>query len=102
MKYKKILMFILLFTIGFQILHAFTFAEIDTNSCTVQEYTEEFKQPTDKGDICDIHFEYHMSYILPDNVNSITYIETKTPIQITRQVFKTKSSVSLFRPPINS
>jgi len=101
MKSKRLLIFILLFTIGFEILHAFTFAEIDTNSCTVQEYTEEFKQPTNKGDICDIHFEYHISYILPDSINSITYIETKTPIQVTKQVFQTKNTVSLFRPPIN-
>ena len=95
-------MFVLLISISFQVLHAFAFTEIEKNACTVEEYTQELSEPVNYGDVCDIHFEYHQSYILIDNINVIDFKILKNPIQRTKEIFTNNESSSLFRPPINS
>jgi len=68
---------------SFSILHEYTFAMIDEDHCSVVEYANEIAGPVDKGDICDIHFEYHLSYILPStqNLMQTTQIDSKPVIQ---------------------
>jgi len=99
---KKFVTLVLLLSVSFQILHAFAFVEIEKNVCTVEEYTQELSEPTNYGDVCDIHFEYHHSYILTDNINIIDLIILKRPIERTKEIFINSKISSPFRPPINS
>ena len=95
-------MFVLLISISFQVLHAFAFTEIEKNACTVEEYTQELSGPVNHDDVCDIHFEYHHSYILVDNISFIDFTILKNSIQRTKEILTDSGISSLFRPPINS
>jgi len=71
MKNKNILTALLLFFMSFQVLHAYVIDELDTHACEVSEYVQEFSQPVnldDPSDICNIHAEFHLSFIVPQNL----------------------------------
>ena len=71
MKNKKILTFLLLLAMSFQVLHAYVIDELDTHACAVSEYVLEFSQPVnfdEPNDICNIHSEFHISFLVPKNL----------------------------------
>jgi hypothetical protein len=65
MKIKSIIILALLFAMNFSIVHEYVFAFYDENHCNVTEYVNELQAPSNHGDICDVHFGYHATYILP-------------------------------------
>ncbi len=65
---KKILTFVLLLAMSFQVVHAFVIDALDTHACEVSEYVVEFSQPISddiSGDICNIHSEFHNTFLVP-------------------------------------
>ncbi|MDA7817042.1 hypothetical protein N9A28_02510 [Sulfurimonas sp.] len=100
MKSKSIVALALLFIMSFSLLHEFTFAYLDDDHCTTAEYVAELEGPIEKGDICDIHYEYHNTYILPQ-VNTAFNALQISYSQISRSdsyLFKTYSKT--IKPPI--
>lgn len=65
MKTKSIATLALLFVMSFSLVHEFAFAYFDDDHCSASEYILEIEAPTDHGDICDTHYEYHTAYVLP-------------------------------------
>ncbi len=65
MKIKKTILSLLLLSLSISIVHEYIFTTLDTNKCSVIEYVHEHDRPIQKGDICDIHYEYHHSFIVP-------------------------------------
>ncbi|HIP20083.1 MAG TPA: hypothetical protein EYG70_03060 [Sulfurimonas sp.] len=74
MKNKKILTLLLLFVMSFQVVHAFAIDMLDSHKCQVSEYVQEFSQAVhldEPNDICNIHSEFHLSYLIPQNLEII-------------------------------
>lgn len=100
MKTKSIATLALLFVMSFSVVHEFAFAYFDDGHCSASEYISEIEAPTDHGDICDTHYEYHTAYVLPQ-----VYAEFN-PVQIRYNrisqsdsyLFKTYSKT--IKPPI--
>lgn len=65
MNLKSIVILVLLFMMGFSIVHEYAFAFYDEDHCSAAEYVSELDAPGSHGDICDIHFEYHQAFLLP-------------------------------------
>ena len=103
MKRKDILTFLLLFTMSFQVLHAYVIDALDTHSCQVNEYVHEFSQSssgdTQKHDICDIHFEFHTAFIIPQNVTikQTDYLQEK-PYSLIND-YEYDASRNFLKPP---
>ena len=64
MKTKKAIISLLLLAFTVSMVHEYVFTTLDTDKCSVVEYVHEHDIPIQKGDICDIHYEYHHSFIL--------------------------------------
>jgi hypothetical protein len=71
---KKLINLLLLFVMSFSIAHGVVFDEHEDSHCSVKEYVAEFSVPIyhdethhDKSDICDTHFMFHVSFLLPSN-----------------------------------
>jgi len=101
MKRKSLVTLVLLFVMSFSILHEYTFAMIDEDHCSVSEYANEIAGPVHKGDICDIHYEYHMAYLLPSEQKypQTSYINTKPRIH--KESYKFTQNLDFIKPPIS-
>lgn len=67
MKKHKIWTVLLLISMSFSMLNAFLIETNEKDHCTIQEYVQEFSQPTHCGDLCDIRYMFHISFILPEH-----------------------------------
>ena len=65
MKAKKLVLSLLLLAFSISIVHEYIFTILDRDKCSVVEYIHEHEAPIKKGDTCDIHYEYHHSFIVP-------------------------------------
>ena len=65
MKAKKTILGLLLLAFSVSIVHEYIFTILDRDKCSVVEYVHEHDKPSQKGNICDIHYEYHHSFIVP-------------------------------------
>jgi hypothetical protein len=100
MNLKKVTTFLLLFVIAFSVFHEIDFALHDKEPCDVVEYVSEFDAPTDCGDICDIHYEYHHPYLIPSNdiFANLNITNIRNIPQNTSYLFETYSKT--IKPPI--
>jgi hypothetical protein len=100
MQFKNINILVLLFVISFSVFHEIEFAMQDKEPCDVVEYVSEFNAPTDCGDVCEIHYEYHHPYLVP-SYDTVVYLNTDKLYNIpqnTSYSFKTHSKT--IKPPI--
>jgi len=103
MKRKNIFTFLLLFAMSFQVLHAFAIDMLDTHECQVSEYVHEFSQTSNENnlehDICDIHFEFHTAFLIPQNVTikQTDYIQDK-PYSLINE-YEYNASRNFLKPP---
>ena len=100
MKRKSLVTLVLLFVMSFSILHEFTFAMIDEDHCSVVEYAHEIAGPVHKGDICDIHFEYHLAYILPQKQELAQNINIDSKPIILKESYTFTPNLDFIKPPI--
>ncbi len=100
MKFKSITTLVLLFALGFSVVHEYAFSLHDKDHCSVTEYVHELSAPTSHGDICDIHFEYHQSFLLSKKT-PVPVIEYLASVQRTHnESYSFQIHTSLFKPPI--
>jgi len=100
MKRKSLVTLVLLFVMSLSILHEYTFAMLDEEHCTFVEFAQEIAGPVDKGDICDIHFEYHLAYILPNTQNLLQASNIDTKPIILKESYKFTPNLDFIKPPI--
>lgn len=101
MKLKSMVTLALLFVMSFSLIHEYVFAYYDDDHCSATEYVAELEGPTEHGDICDIHYEYHSTYILPQSDAKFNPIQISYN-QISKNdsyLFKTYSKI--IKPPIS-
>ena len=100
MKFKSITILVLLFALGFSVVHEYTFAFYDKEHCSVTEYVHELSAPTAHGDICNFHFEYHQSFLLSQKT-PLPYIEYLSLVQSSyNESYTFHIGTNLFKPPI--
>ncbi|MFT5659904.1 MAG: hypothetical protein ACI9TV_000537 [Sulfurimonas sp.] len=100
MKTKSFVTFALLFVLSFSIAHEYVFALFDDDHASVIEYVAELEAPSDHGDICDAHFEYHQSFVLTENLvlSKLEYRFLSKTLVTESYNFKTYSN--FLKPPI--
>ncbi|MDQ7044422.1 MAG: hypothetical protein Q9M32_00715 [Sulfurimonas sp.] len=101
MKIKSIITLALLFTMSFSVVHEYVFAFYDNDHCNVEEYISELEAPSHHGDICDIHFEYHVAYILPSAPRYQIEVPQKNSFHIDKEIYLSFNSLQLYKPPIS-
>ena len=100
MKLKSLVTLSLLFVFGFSSLHEFAFANFDNDYCTTTKYVTELDSPQNHGDICDIHFEYHQAYLLPENIIAQNQHTNTSKDQIKKESYNFKVNYCFLKPPI--
>ena len=100
MKLKSLVTLSLLVVFGFSTLHEFAFAYFDDDHCTTTEYIAELDAPQNHGDICDIHFEYHQAYLLPENIIAQNPHTNTLKVQINKESYNFKVHSYFLKPPI--
>jgi hypothetical protein len=98
---KSLITFSLLFVLGFSIVHEYVFAVYDNNHCTVSEYINEIEVPTSHDSICDIHFEYHQAFLLPQDIILIHSNDLSTNTIIRKESYLFQTYLDFFKPPIS-
>jgi len=71
---RKIISILLLMAVSFSTLHAFTIVLLDEDHCSVIEYVQEIEQASSSefsGDVCDVHHEFHVLYLLPEPTETL-------------------------------
>ena len=101
MKRKNLITLVLLFVMTLSILHEYTFAMFDDEHSTIKEYVSEISGPVQKGDICDIHYEYHLSYILPckQTYPQTSILDLKPTMK--QESYKFALNLDFIKPPIS-
>ena len=100
MKKSKNWFFVILLSLSFSIVHEFAFVTFDNSDCSVNEYVSELDYPSDHGDICDAHFEYHQAYILPVTDTFISYTSDKELLRNKHLSYIFAYRFELLKPPI--
>ncbi len=89
---------------SFSIVHAYAIEALDTHDCHVNEYVQEFSQPLNNDmsdDVCNIHYEFHTAFILPESVKlsqKIVFSEARSRVSMK---YDFSSFNDLLRPPKN-
>ena len=104
MNSRKLITLVLLLAMSFSTLHAFTITLLDDDHCNVSEYIQEIEQAssdTFSGDICDIHHEFHIPFLLPEP--TLTSLNNQT---ISANISVTESYTfylqnTILQPPIS-
>ena len=99
---KKIWSLLLLFVMGFTVVHEYVYTTFDNDHCTTQEYISELSTSNDHGDLCDIHFEYHSSYILVASTKLILPKKISSAIKSPNILYSFDSLMTLLKPPITT
>jgi len=99
MKPKSIITFSILFALSFSIMHEFAFAEFDENLCSVSEFVSELEAPSNCGDICDIHYEYHQAYMFPQKTVSIQSVDKISELILKSESYNFLINLDLIIPP---
>ena len=101
---NRLLTLFLLFSISFNILHAYVIEALDTHPCQVGEYVHEFHDNNDieADDICNLHHFFHIAFILP-GINFTVVDEHFTTRHSTENMkYKYNSHKDFLKPPINA
>ena len=98
---KKIVTFILLSSMCFSMLHAYTIEMLDTDKSHLSEYILETSHTDTQHDdnVCDIHNAFHTVFILPSNIIVDKDISTSQKPIFTPKNYTYNSLQNLLRPP---
>lgn len=100
MKVKSLITLALLFVLGFSIVHEYVFALHDEH-VSAKEYVLELQAPQDHGDICDIHFEYHQSFLLFASTTLPILEKYTLKIKVDKESYNFKIQQNFLKPPIS-
>ena len=100
MKIKSLITLSLLFVLSFSIVHEYVFNVYDNEHSSTLEYIQELETPSNHGDICDIHYEYHQAYIFTQNSIYLDIVDKKQNLILEKNLYDFSTSLTLVRPPI--
>ncbi|MDA3907742.1 MAG: hypothetical protein PF437_01510 [Sulfurimonas sp.] len=99
MRLRSLTTLALLFVISFSIVHEYVYAAYDDEHCNAIEYISEFDSPQSHEDLCDIHFEYHQSILLSQNLVLPEVDFKPTTNKIYKETYNFKTHINLYKPP---
>ncbi|MDD5160750.1 MAG: hypothetical protein PHI47_11900 [Sulfuricurvum sp.] len=100
MKKRNFWTILLLLSFSFSIVNDFVIEANEKDHCSIQQYVQEFSQPTHCGDLCDIRYMFHISFILPAQTQLVEF-ESHTFASIyNSEYYISHNPPSNFRPPI--
>ncbi len=99
---NRLLTLLLLFSISFNIAHAYVIAEYDAHPCEVHEYVHEFQNAhgIEADDICHLHHFFHMAFILPPINIVLFHDDVNTLHSQKRNTYTYNSHKNFLKPPI--
>ncbi len=100
---RKLISIFLLMAISFSTLHAFTINLLDDDHCNVSEYIQEIEQAssdTFNGDICNIHHEFHVLFLLPDILKTVYYTQSEVTEISAAESYTFYLQNNVLQPPI--
>ncbi len=103
MKRKNILLFLLLFAMSFNTLHAYVLELVDIHPCEVSEYVLEFDKPVhdeNNHDICDIHHGFHLVFLMPFTTLMLHNTTASLHPLYSQQEHSYRYNPDFLRPPI--
>ena len=97
MQTRKFWSFALLIAFTFSLIHEYAYSKQE--HCTIQGYVQEFTQPAHHGDICDTHFVYHATYILPDQIKINPQTKESERLILEKKIQLSEPIFGFYRPP---
>ena len=97
---KNILTLLLLASFAFSSVHELAFTLYDEDHCSVQEYVSEIQTPSHHGDICDIHFEFHQAFLLPETALLLNKVLPYDDNFIVYHDYFFQAQLQFLKPPI--
>jgi hypothetical protein len=89
----------------FSIAHGVVLRDDFDDHCSLQEYVTEFSHPIEhhdehKGDLCESHFMFHLSFLLPELVLLLPNRSIESQIVYELHLNDAYYQKNTFRPPI--
>ena len=100
MKIKSFVTLALLFVLGFSIAHEYVFASFESDHSSVAEYVAELEVPSEHHDHCDIHFEYHQSFLLAEDITLPKLEHNSFKIETDKESYHFQIHEDFLKPPI--
>lgn len=102
MNSKKIWLFLLLFAISFSATHDYAFVVLEDNHCSVNSCISEIQNASNEtaDTLCEIHAEYHASYIFTEKSAYIAIIQKRDTLFKYNKMFLSLDYFNFFKPPI--
>ena len=98
---KKFIAFLLLFALFFNIAHATIISiEDDCHNETAHEYILEQSEPSDCGDLCELHHLFHFMGILDDTFYTAQPLQTQEHFGQRAVLYTPPFQKTSFKPPI--
>ncbi|MEN4045659.1 MULTISPECIES: hypothetical protein [Sulfurimonas] len=101
---KRLLTFVLLLSMSFNILHAYAIEVLETDPCQVSEYVHEFSNNSETADncICQLHHCFHIAFILPEiNIPFARENFSQKPYSNIK-IYEFNSYDNFLKPPISA
>jgi len=103
MNFQKMISIVLLMAMSFSSLHAYAITLLDEDHCSVSEYVQEIEQAssdTFSGDVCDIHHEFHVLFLLPDPLVTTGTVQNISTEIATAESYTFYLQNNVLQPPI--
>ena len=102
---NKLINLLLLTVMFFSIAHGVVLENEFAEHCSVAEYIDEFNHPADHQDehnseICESHFMFHISFLLPDRLPLLESHSFNSTIEYKLHLNDVPYKENSFRPPI--
>ena len=88
---------------SFSSLHAYAIALLDEEHCSVTEYVQEIEQSLStelSGDVCDVHHEFHVLFLLPETTLTTDATLTVTTTITVGESYNFYLQNNILQPPI--
>jgi len=100
MKINSLVTLALLFVLSFSIAHEYVFAYFESDHSSVVEYVAELEVPSEHKDLCSIHFEYHQSFLLAEDITLSKLEHNSFKIAIDKESYNFQIYLNFLKPPI--
>jgi len=101
MKMKKTITLTLLFVIAFSALHSYIFSLHENHHHhSVVEYVADLDTPNTHDELCNIHFKFHQSFVLPTFKAFHLQPSISLKISAYKESYNFFLNIPFFKPPI--
>ncbi|MCF6330224.1 MAG: hypothetical protein L3I99_01595 [Sulfurimonas sp.] len=102
MKFRAVIILALLFVLNTSHASEFLFSFNSDSACSTTQHSDEFKvKKNNTNEHCELHCEYHSSYLLPQ-YNFISKVAiTNSSLILKQNLYVFQNKLEFFKPPIS-